>query len=149
MHAIKLSVQEISPKAELELAPVPVTEQDLSGIGMRREPSRENNNKTLDELSLKLNSGEEGRRDGQNSKKSFKFRKRSDQNNLVENLAENLAFYEDEVDDQRLKRLKFRLRGDGNARRRSTRSTPATSKLIRVTSTSDQLVIIARMIPRG
>ena len=126
MHAIKLAVQEISPKEEPALAPVPVTEQDISRIGMHREPSRENNNKTLDEL--KLNSGEEGRRDGQNSKKSFKFKKKSDQNNLVENLAENLAFYEDEVDDQRLKRLKFRLGGDGNARQRSTRSTPAVAR---------------------
>lgn len=148
MNAIEVAVQKISFGAA-ELAPVATvqTEQDLCGGSVRRkkqqqlETSRENNNNTLEELSLKLNWEEGGRRDRQNSKKSFKLMK-NDQKEIhtsdqdLGNLVENLAFYEEEVDDKK-RRLKFKLSGDGNAWRRSIRSEPGAAKLIRVGSTCD------------
>lgn len=149
MNAIEVAVQKISSKAAPELAPVATdqTEQDLSGESMRREKqqqletSREDNNNMLEEVSLKLNSEEGGRRDRRNSKKSFKL-KRSDQKEIhtsdqdLGNLVENLALYEDEVDDK-WRRLKFRLSGDGHSRTKSIRSAPGAAKLIRVGSTFD------------
>ena len=146
MHAIELAVREINYKAT-ELASVAVTphgcyyEQDLFGRSMRRElrlqeAARQNNNNTLEELSLNLDLEKGGKRERQISTKNSKFKKspQKDKDSSVEfeslqcdfapNLGsplENLAFSDDEVSL------------DGNAKMGSIRSAPA-AKLIRVGS---------------
>ncbi|XP_078368086.1 uncharacterized protein LOC144651895 [Oculina patagonica] len=148
MHAIELAVREISSKAT-DLAPVATTprgcyyERDLFGRSMRREmrqqeAARQNNNNTLEELSLNLDLEKEGKRERQTSRKSSKLQKSAqrdkDSSIAFESLqcdfdpnlgspVENLAFSDDEVSV------------DGNIKMRSIRSAPV-AKFIRVGSAS-------------
>lgn len=149
MHAIDLAVREIS-SAATELAPVAGTphgfyyEQDLFGRSMRREirrqheAARENNNSTLEELSLNLDLEKGAKRERQTSTtKSSKLKKspQKDQESSVAfesllcgdpdlgNPVENLAFSDDEVGV------------DGNTKMRSIHSAPV-AKLICVESAS-------------
>lgn len=152
MHAIELVVREISSEAT-ELAPVAATphgcyyEQDLFGRSMRREvrqreAARENNNNnTLEELSLNLDLEKGGKRETQNSTSSTKAKKSAHKDHQHTSVAfeslqcdssvqsppdlgspvENLAFSDDEVGV------------DGEAKMRSVHSAPV-AKLIRVES---------------
>lgn len=151
MHAIELAVREISSESA-ELAPLATTplgcyyEKDLFGRSMRREirqreGARENNNNTLEELSLNFDLEKGGKRgEKQTSRKSSKGKKsvkkdvnlsvtfeslqcKSVQNQDLGSPVENLAFSDDEVSV------------DGNAKIRNIRSAPITkAKLIRVES---------------
>lgn len=150
MHAIDLAVKEISSSATVELAPTPGTqrgcyyERDLFGRSMRREIRRqreaasENNNNTLEELSLNLDLEKVTKRERQTSTRKTSKLKRSPQKDKESSVAfesllcgdpdlgspvENLAFSDDEVGV------------DGNTKMRSIRSAPV-AKLICVESAS-------------
>jgi len=143
MHAIDLAVKEIS-SAATELAPMPgprgcYYEKDLFGRSMRREIRRqcetasENNNNTLDELSLNLDLEKGAKRERQTStRKTSKLTNgpRRDKessiafgSSLCSDPQENLAFSDEEVGV------------DANEKLRSIRSAP-TAKLICVESAS-------------
>ena len=148
MHAIDLAVKEIS-SAATELAPMPGTpgcyyERDLYGRSMRREirrqseASRENNNNTLEELSLNLDLEKGAKRERQTSTRKTSKLKKSPQKDEKSSVAfesllygdldlgspvENLAFSDEEVGV------------DGNAKMRSICSAPV-AKLICVESAS-------------
>lgn len=149
MHAIDLAVSGIS-SAPTELAPLPGTprgcyyEKDLFGRSMRREIRRqreaasENNNNTLEELSLNLDLEKGTMRERQTSTKKTSKLKKSPQKDKESSVAfesllcgdtdlgspvENLAFSDEEVGV------------DGNAKMRSICSAPVT-KLICVESAS-------------
>lgn len=150
MHAIDLAVKEISSSAAVELAPTPGTqrgcyyERDLFGRSMRREIRRqreaasENNNNTLEELSLNLDLEKVTKRERQTSTRKTSKLKRSPQKDKESSVAfesllcgdpdlgspvENLAFSDDEVGV------------DGNTKMRSIRLAPV-AKLICVESAS-------------
>lgn len=150
MHAIDLAVKEISSSAAAELAPTPGTqrgcyyERDLFGRSMRREIRRqreaasENNNNTLEELSLNLDLEKGAKRERQTSTRKTSKLKRSPQKDKESSVAfesllcgdpdlgspvENLAFSDDEVGV------------DGNTKMRSIRLAPV-AKLICVESAS-------------
>lgn len=151
MHAIDLAVKEISSAATAELAPVPGTpragcyyERDLFGRSMRREIRRqreatsENNNNTLEELSLNLDLEKGAKRERQTSTRKTSKVKKSPQKDKDSSIAfesllcgdpdlgspvENLAFSDEEVGV------------DGNTKMRSIRSAPV-AKLICVESAS-------------
>lgn len=149
MHAIDLAVKKISSTAT-ELAPTPGTprgcyyEKDLFGRSMRREIRRqceaasENNNNTLEELSLNLDLEKGAKRERQASTWKTSKLKKSPQKDKESYVAfesllcgdpdlgspvENLAFSDEEVGV------------DGNAKMRSIRSAPV-AKLICVESAS-------------
>jgi len=149
MHAIDLAVKKISSTAT-ELAPTPGTprgcyyEKDLFGRSMRREIRRqceaasENNNNTLEELSLNLDLEKGAKRERQSSTRKTSKLKKSPQKDKESHVAfesllcgdadlgspvENLAFSDEEVGV------------DGNAKMRSIRSAPV-AKLICVESAS-------------
>jgi len=149
MHAIDLAVSGIS-SAPTELAPLPRTprgcyyEKDLFGRSMRREIRRqreaasENNNNTLEELSLNLDLEKGTMRERQTSTKKTSKLKKSPQKDKESSVAfesllcgdtdlgspvENLAFSDEEVGV------------DGYAKMRSICSAPVT-KLICVESAS-------------
>jgi len=141
MHAIDLAVKEIS-SAATELAPMPgprgcYYEKDLFGRSMRREIRRqceaagENNNNTLDELSLNLDL-EKGAKRQTSTRKTSELTKgpwrdkessMAFESPLCSDPQENLAFSDEEVGV------------DGNEKLRRIRSAPI-AKLICVESAS-------------